>query len=95
MNQRQVEKVEAQWRGGCIPILPEIRCHSGEGKKWTRGHEDQQDQEDIEGKVNKVKKLDQDDKVEPPSSDQGGGRRRLPWAFTCYQHHGHHHHGHY
>ena len=40
VNQRQVEKVEAQWRGGCIPILPEIRCHSGEGEevdKRTRG----------------------------------------------------------
>ena len=40
MNQRQVEKVEAQWRGGCIPILPEIRCYSGEGEevdKRTRG----------------------------------------------------------
>ena len=40
MNQRQVEKVEAQWRGGCIPILPEILCYSGEGEevdKRTRG----------------------------------------------------------
>ena len=40
VNQRQVEKVEAQWRGGCIPILPEIRCYSGEGEevdKRTRG----------------------------------------------------------
>ena len=26
VNQRQVEKVDAQWRGGRIPICPKKRC---------------------------------------------------------------------